>query len=74
MPLHCSPPSQVYAGQLYQSAVAIKVLLLSGGGSALPLDSVAAAQQALSLPRELLGKLDEEASLLASLRHNNVVR
>ena len=58
---------QVYLARWHETPVAVKILIDK--------DALANAdpQQALSLPAPLLAKLDEEAGLLASLRHPNVV-
>ncbi|KAL4430024.1 hypothetical protein ABPG77_004394 [Micractinium sp. CCAP 211/92] len=59
---------RVYMADFHSTTVAVKVLI----------DKEAMAhagpREALSLPGSLMGKLDEEASLLASLRHPCVVQ
>ena len=60
---------QVYLGRWHETAVACKVLLQGGRD----IRSAAAAQRALSIPTAVLAKLEEEASLLASLRHPCIV-
>ena len=71
-PLVCShPPTLPSFGRVYLANwrgvfVACKVLLMGGAGAADP-------QRALTLSSPVLSKLEEEAGLLASLRHPNIV-
>ncbi|PRW05763.1 Purple acid phosphatase 18 [Chlorella sorokiniana] len=57
---------RVYLANWRGVFVACKVLLMGGAGAADP-------QRALTLSSPVLNKLEEEASLLASLRHPNIV-
>lgn len=57
---------RVYLANWRGVFVACKVLLMGGAGAADP-------QKALTLSSPVLRKLEEEASLLASLRHPNIV-
>lgn len=59
---------QTAAGTWHETQVAVKVLIDKEAMAA------AGPREALSLPAQLLAKLDDEASVLASLRHPNVVR
>ncbi len=76
--------SQVFLGYWHQTPVAAKILLAGlppaassyggssgsgGGGGASSILTAEAAAAALSLPASVLAKLEEEARLLASLRH-----
>ena len=76
LPATCRP--QVFLGYWHQTPVAAKILLAglppaasSGGGSGAgsTILTPEAAAAALSLPAAVLAKLEEEARLLASLRH-----
>lgn len=65
-----SAPPQVYLGRYFETQVAIKILLNTGIG----LDNAAAAaEMALSLSNPILYNLQQEATLMASLRHPNIV-
>ncbi len=57
---------RVYLANWRGVFVACKVLLMGGAGAADP-------QRALTLSSPVLNKLEEEAGLLASLRHPNIV-
>lgn len=65
-------PQQVYLALWHETEVACKVLV--GGGGSAGIASSGDAEQALALASPIMQKLEEEAGLLAALRHPNVVQ
>lgn len=56
----------MFLGEWHQTAVAVKLLLRGGGQAAAGIGSLGDARQALSLPPQVLQKLDEVRRGIAS--------